>query len=75
MDCKEGCMDETGNVAPQMEKLITPHSEQMLIDMRNDGVRPKANTPKLWHANTERRPKSKMGTAPPGWGKRKTPYI
>ena len=49
-----------------MEKLTTPQSEQMLIDMRRDGIRPKAKMPKHWQDNTLRMPNKMIGAAPPG---------
>ena len=51
-----------------MEKLTTAHNEQMLIDIRNDGISPNAKMPKHWHANTAKSPKSMIGTTPPGCG-------
>ena len=39
-------MPITGKAEPAREKLSTAHSEQTLIDMRSEGNKPKAKTPK-----------------------------
>ena len=59
-------MAKSGKVAPQMEKLTTPHSEQILIDIRSEGISPKAKMPQHWQANTLRMPSRMIGSAPPG---------
>jgi hypothetical protein len=51
-----------------MEKLTTPHNEQILIDMRNEGISPKAKMPKHWQESTLRMPNRMIGSAPPGCG-------
>ena len=48
----------TGKVEPAIEMLSTAHNEEILIDMRNEGIRPKAKMPKPCDANTCIRPKS-----------------
>ena len=64
----------TGKVAPQAENPTTPHRELILIDMRNDGAIPKANTPKPWAATTVKKARSIITFKPPGCGKQRCPY-
>ena len=45
-------MPITGKAEPAREKLSTPQREQILMDMRSDGIRPKINTPKPMEATT-----------------------
>ena len=49
-----------------MEKLTTAQSEQILIDIRRDGISPKAKMPKHWQAKMLRMPSKTIGKAPPG---------
>lgn len=52
--CNGASMAKTGNAVPTMEKLSTPHSEQILIDIRMDGSSPKMNTLSPCEAMTAR---------------------
>ena len=64
-----------GKAAPQVEKLSTPQREQILMDMRREGMRPKMKTPKPCDEMTARSPRSMMSHVPPGWGKLRCPKI
>ena len=61
-------MAKSGKVAPLVEKLIIAHSEQILIDMRREGIRPKAKMPNAWADSTASSPVKRLGTMPPGCG-------
>ena len=65
-------MAKTGKVAPQVEKLTIAHNEHTDMDMRSEGMSPKAKTPKAWQAKMESKPSRSMGATPPGWGKSRT---
>ena len=68
-------MAKMGNVVPTIEKLSTPHSEQMLMDIRSDGMRPNMKTANPCAAMTERMPSNSRFHTPPGAGKCSTPNI
>ena len=42
MACSGASMPAIGNAEPHMEIESTDHSDEILIDMRSDGIRPKA---------------------------------
>ena len=64
-----GDMAVTGNVEPITEKLSAAHRLHILIDIRNDGVKPKAVSPKPCDANTVRKANAKILAKPAEWGK------
>ena len=66
-------MPITGNAEPAIEKLSTAQSEHTLIDIRNDGMSPKANIPNPCDDKTVANPSMAMRMMPPGWGKPSTP--
>ena len=63
-----GLIEKAGYVAPPVEKLTTAHSEQILIDILNDGIRPNAKTPNPCADITARKPRSSIVNTPPGCG-------
>lgn len=60
-----GSILKSGKVAPQAEKPITAHSEQILIAMRKDGINPNMNTPKPIDDTTVNTTKQKILNPPP----------
>ena len=59
-------MASVGNAVPTIEKLSTPQSEQMLIDMRSDGNSPNMKMPNPCAANTASTPSISNMCHPPG---------
>lgn len=49
-----GCIAITGNDMPEMLNEITPHNEANDNPMRKVGNIVNINTPKPWHANTNK---------------------
>ena len=62
-------IEKAGKVAPQAEKPSTAHNEQILIDIRKDGISPKANAPNPCAASMVNTPSNSIIPMPPGWGK------
>ena len=58
-----------GNAEPAIDMLSTAHSELILIDIRSEGISPKAKMPKPCDANTCISPKSTNIHGLPRWGK------
>ena len=53
-------MAGTGKAVPTILKLTTPHSEQILMLMRSEGIHAMANMPKPWAAVTARTDNRRM---------------
>ena len=62
-------MPATGNAEPHIEMPSTIHSELILIDMRSEGISPKAKMPKPIEAATCKRVSRTMLHTPPKCGK------
>ena len=58
-------MANKGKAVPEVVKLSTAHSEQILIDMRNEGISPKMKTPKACALKTVNSPSSTIDHVPP----------
>ena len=69
MACKGGSIPATGNAEPHIEILSTDHNELILIDMRNEGIKPKAKAPKPSELATCRMVSRTMLHTPPNRGK------
>ena len=54
-----------GKAEPAMEKPSMAHSEQILIDMRSEGIRPKMKMPKPMELNTSSRARRVIFHSPP----------
>jgi hypothetical protein len=59
------CMAVTGKVEPMTEKLSAAHNEQILIDMRREGINPKANVPNPCPLITARKASRRILSIPP----------
>ena len=69
MDCNGGSIPRMGNAEPHIEMLSTDHSELILIDMRSEGIRPKAKMPKPSELATCKSVRRTMLHVPPRRGK------
>ena len=62
-------MPAMGKAEPHIEMESTDHNEQILIDIRSDGIRPKAKMPKPSPADTYNSVSRTMLHTPPRRGK------
>ena len=75
MACNGASMPATGKADPHMEMLSTDHSDEILIDIRIEGIRPKAKMPKPRPADTCKRVSHTIFHTPPSRGKSSTSKI